>query len=210
MILENNRTLKLKWIFASLLASLVWLLPISAQAALSPVAVSIFPPLQFPPEDFSITGARLSLLWGDHRDVYGLDVGLLGNVTQQDFIGIGIAGGVNITKGTTKIIGLQAAGIANVNMNKTDAFGLQLALGMNYNNAASTVSGLQAALLGNYAPFTDVYGVQVGIFNRAKEVYGLQIGLINVADSLHGIQIGLLNFHNKGTFIVSPVINIGF
>jgi hypothetical protein len=87
---------------------------------------------------------------------------------------------------------------------------VQFALGVNYNSAASSVSGLQAALLANIAPFTDIYGVQFGLYNRAKDVYGLQLGLVNVADNLHGVQIGLVNFNHKGTFVVSPILNVGF
>jgi hypothetical protein len=182
----------------------------TAQAAMSPVGIAILPPIQFPPDDFAITGLRASLLWGHHRNVYGLDVGVLGNMTDQVFTGVGIAGIINYTTGTTSAIGLQAAGITNVNLGQTNVYGVQVALGMNYNAAASSVSGLQAALIANVAPFTDIYGVQLGLYNRAKDVYGLQLGLVNVADNLHGIQIGLINFNRKGTFVVSPILNAGF
>lgn len=182
----------------------------SAQAAISPVSVSIVPPVQFPPSDFSVTGARASVLWGKHRDVYGFDVGLIGNITEQDFVGLGISGVFNNTRGTTFIPGLQLAGLANVNSSKTTIIGLQATLGVNYQSAASTVSGLQLGLIANIAPFTDIYGFQVGLYNRAKEVYGFQIGLVNIADNLHGIQIGLANFNHKGPFAISPIINVGF
>lgn len=180
-------------------------------AAVSPVAVSIIPPVQFPPDDFTLTGIRASILWGQHRDLYGIDLGVLGNITEQSFVGIGIAGGANITKGSTTILGLQLAGIANVNTNKTNVVGLQVALGTNYNSASSSITGLQFALLANISPFTDIYGVQLGLYNKAKDVYGFQIGLINVTENLHGIQIGLVNFNNKGgPFLVSPLLNVGF
>ncbi|WP_413288076.1 LA_2272 family surface repeat-containing protein [Bdellovibrio sp. HCB337] len=182
----------------------------AAQAALSPVSVAIVPPIQFPPSDFSVTGVRASVLWGKHRDVYGLDVGVLGNITDQTFTGIGVSGIFNNTRGETNILGLQLAGLANINNNKTSVYGFQITAGVNYQSAASTVSGLQLALLANIAPFTDIYGFQIGLYNRAKEVYGFQIGLVNVADNLHGIQIGLINFHHKGTFAISPIINVGF
>jgi len=182
----------------------------SAQAAISPVSVSIIPPVQFPPSDFSVTGVRASVLWGHHRDMYGVDIGLLGNITEQDFTGIAISGIFNNTRGTTNALGLQLAGIANVNTNKTRVIGLQAALGANYNAAASTVAGIQLGLLANVAPFTDIYGLQIGLYNRAKEVYGFQIGLVNIADNLHGVQIGIANFNHKGPFAISPIINVGF
>jgi hypothetical protein len=180
-----------------------------AHAFFSPLSVGILPPIQFPPSDFSITGARISLLWGHHRDIYGLDLGVLGNVTDQEFTGIGIAGITNITHGTTKAIGLQLAGVANVNTNKTSVYGAQVALGLNYNTASSSVAGLELALI-NLAPNTDIYGLQLGLYNKALSVYGFQIGLVNVTSSLHGVQIGLINFNHTGFFTVSPFLNVGF
>lgn len=197
-----------KYIIATL-TLFVFAFPNLATAAVSPVSVSIVPPIQFPPGDFNVTGIRASALWGKHRSVYGIDVGLLGNFTEQTFTGVALAGGFNKTGGNTTITGFQVAGGANVNTSKTTVVGLQLALGMNYNTAAATVSGLQLAAV-NISPFTDIYGFQVGLYNKAKEVYGIQLGLVNVADNLHGIQIGLVNFNAKGPFAISPVLNIGF
>ena len=181
-----------------------------ASAAISPVAVSLIPPVQFPPDDFSVTGARFSVLWGRHRDVYGLDLAAIGNITDQDFVGAAVSGIFNLTRGQTTILGLQLAGIANVNIQKTNVYGVQLALGLNSNVATSSVTGLQMALLGNLAANTTIYGAQVGLYNRAQEVYGIQIGLVNVATSLHGVQIGLVNFNHKGLFAISPILNVGF
>src|SRR5665213_862257 len=80
-----------------------------AQAAVSPLAIAIVPPVQFPPDDFNVAGARISVIWGHHRNVYGLDLGVIGNMTDQDFVGIGISGLFNLTPGTTDIVGLQLA-----------------------------------------------------------------------------------------------------
>jgi hypothetical protein len=189
-------------------AFLILLTSCLAQAAITPIAVSIIPPVQFPPSDFSITGARISLM-GHHRSVYGLDLGLLGNTTDLDFYGLAISGVYNYTKGTTVAIGAQLAGLANYNNSKTSVIGLQAALLANINRAESKVVGLQFALA-NLSDHTDIYGVQMGLYNVADEVYGLQIGLVNVANNLHGLQIGLVNFHNKGTFVVAPILNAGF
>lgn len=187
-----------------------WFFSASAsQAAFTPLSVGIAPPVQFPPEDFSITGARLSLLWGQHRDVYGVDVGLLGNITNQDFVGIGVAGGFNATHGTTHVLGLQLAGVGNFNTNKTSVYGLQVALVTNYNSAESQIYGLQLSAV-NLSNFTTVNGAQIGIYNRAKVVRGLQIGVVNVASNLYGIQIGLVNINGGGPFKVSPILNVGF
>ena len=182
---------------------------LDAQAAMSPLSLAVVPPVQFPPDDYTITGARVSVLWGRHRDIYGLDIGLLGNITEQAFVGLGIAGGFNMTKGNTTVIGLQAAGGANVNYNKTHISGIQFALVANYNEAASSVAGIQLAAV-NQAAFTDIYGFQIGVYNRSQSVYGLQIGVVNVTNNLHGVQIGLVNFNHSGPFKVSPILNVGF
>lgn len=178
-------------------------------AATSPLAIGVLNPVQFPPDDFNVTGARISLLWGKHRDVSGLDLGVIGNTTTQSFTGLAVAGGINHTENGATILGLQLAGLANYNEEKAHVYGFQVALGANYNKAESTVVGLQLAAA-NLSANTTVYGAQVGFYNKAREVYGIQIGLINSATDLHGLQIGLLNFHQKGLFVVSPILNAGF
>lgn len=180
-----------------------------ARAALSPLAISILPPLEFPPASFDVVGARVSLLWGEQREVYGLDFGALGNITNNDFGGIAVAGGFNYNRGSTTALGLQFAGIANVNVNKATVVGAQVAGVLNKNVAESSVVGLQFALV-NDCPYTTIWGFQTGLYNSARTVNGFQIGLINTADSVHGIQIGLANFNHTGFFAFSPIINIGF
>lgn len=182
---------------------------ISAHGAFSPVSVNIVPPIQFPPGDFTITGVRVSALYGRQRDIYGLDAGVLGNITELDFVGIGVSGVFNITHGSTTAVGLQAAGLFNLNTQKSTVLGIQLAAGWNENTAESSVIGFQIACA-NLSAHTAVYGLQVGAYNRARAVYGFQVGVINDADNLHGIQVGLVNYNRTGTLAVSPAINIGF
>src|SRR5690606_28112402 len=82
----------------------------TAHAAMSPLSVSVVPPAQFPPSDFSVTGIRASVLWGHHRNMYGVDLGLVGNITDQTFTGIAVSGLFNYTTGTTTAVGTQLAG----------------------------------------------------------------------------------------------------
>lgn len=180
-----------------------------ANAAVSPVGVSIFSPVEFPPRDFNIVGARVNLLLGDNRSVYGFDFGAIGSETDLNFVGIGVSGGFNYNRGESTIIFLQAAGITNVNVNKSHIYGVQLAAIANVNEAESTLIGFGVAL-GNYDPYTTVWGAQLGIYNRAQTVNGFQIGLINSTKNLHGLQIGLINFNETGLFEIAPILNIGF
>ncbi len=181
-----------------------------ANAFYSPLSVAIIPPVQFPSSEYSVSGLRASVLWGDHRDVYGLDLGLIGNMTEQRFVGIGISGIFNLTKGDTTIILAQIAGLANLNVQKTNVYGIQAAIGINKNDAESKLVGIGVAL-SNLSPSMDIYGLQVGVYNVSRSVYGLQLGLINQTTNLHGLQIGLLNFALNGDpFKVSPILNFGF
>ena len=182
----------------------------SAQAFVTPLSIGVLPPIQFPPTDFTVAGVRVSALYGMHRDVYGIDIGLLGNITEQSFVGAAVSGIFNETKGMTTVIGTQLAGIANVNIQKAHVIGVQLAGIINSNSAESAVVGIQAALIANLSEYTNIYGVQLGLYNRAKDVYGFQLGLVNKATSLHGIQIGLLNINQTGLLAMAPIINIGF
>lgn len=181
-----------------------------ALAIVSPLSISIVPPLQFPTAEFTVAGARVSLLWGKHRDLYGVDLGVLGNITEGKFVGLGISGIFNLTEGKTTILGLQLAGLANINTREANIIGLQAALGINENDAVSTIIGLQIAVIANLSAFTNVYGAQIGLYNHALDVYGFQLGLVNSAKNLHGVQIGLLNFNDDGLFRVSPILNVGF
>jgi hypothetical protein len=175
----------------------------------SPISFGIAPPVQFPPSDVSVTGLRVSGIMGRHRDMYGIDLALGGNVTDQRFVGIALSGLYNITHGETTAIGLQAAGLTNINTTKTNVYGIQIAGLLNNNVGESAVNGLQIALV-NLAGHTVIRGAQIGLFNKAKSVYGLQIGVVNICDNLHGLQIGLANFHHKGLFAVSPILNVGW
>ena len=195
--------------FNKTLLAIGLLLSSVTQAGISPLGFALISPVQLPSKDYTVAGARFSTFWGQHASVYGLDFGVIGNVTNQHFGGIGVSGLFNLNQGSATIVGLQFAGITNININKASIYGLQIAAGVNYNKAESTLVGFQLAL-GNYSPFTHVIGAQLGIYNKAGIVRGLQIGLINDTEVLHGIQIGLVNFNRKGLFSVAPILNIGF
>lgn len=199
-----------KKIYLTFLAAVFFILPAhQAQAAMTPLAIAIIPPIQFPPSKFDIVGLRASVLYGSHRSVSGIDLGLIGNFTETSMTGLAVAGGFNRNKGRATIIGAQIAGLANLNMEKTRVYGLQASALVNYNKAESHVVGIQLASV-NLAKDTTIYGVQAGVWNNARAVYGFQIGLVNMATDLHGLQIGLVNFHHNGLFKVAPIINVGF
>jgi len=172
------------------------------------VGEAIFPPFQLPSSDKSVTGIRNSIFWGRHKAVYGLDTAFGGNVTDDEFIGMALAGAFNLNRGKSTIVFMQLAAI-NANLGPSTIVGFQLG-GFNYQGSDSTVVGFQMGLVGNEAPKTKIVGMQVGLYNAAQTVYGIQFGLINKTKNLHGIQFGLLNFAESALFSAFPVINIGF
>jgi hypothetical protein len=181
----------------------------NAEALVSPVGASVIPPLQFPPRGSSIIGARLNLFLGVHESVMGLDLGVVGNMTDRAFGGVQLAGVFNRNKGPTTIDFAQIAGLVNWNLNTSNIYGLQLAGGANINNGRSTLIGLAIAPIGNFAAASAVGGAQIGIINRARQVYGVQLGLLNIAEELHGLQLGLININRSGPLAFVPVVNIG-
>jgi hypothetical protein len=181
-----------------------------ARAAMTPVSIGIFPPLQFPSEDVTVVGLRANILWGFHRNVYGFDLGLGINQTSQTITGLAqIAGIANLNKGQNTILGAQIGGIANFNTNPTRVIGVQFAGITNNNQGDSMFVGLQISPV-NLSSNSRVVGAQIGLFNTARKVVGFQIGLVNRAESVTGLQIGLMNFHRLGLFAACPIINFGF
>lgn len=125
---------------------------ISAQD--KPVQLALFNPVQVFDENTSITGLRISLIYGKNTQVSGLDWGLVNHNTSGVSKGVqfGLVGIVE-----SDFMGWQDNG---VNITKGKFEGLQWGI-VNY---AGTVSGVQIGLV-NYA---------------ANMTKGLQIGLINI------------------------------
>jgi hypothetical protein len=66
------------------------LVPAAAQAD-GPISLGVVPPVQMVPEDQSVTALRISLLYGRHADLTGLDLSLIGRNT-GDVRGVAFAG----------------------------------------------------------------------------------------------------------------------
>ncbi len=152
------------------LAALLFILPVAVNSSIyaqeSPIQLSLFNPVQIVPETNSVTGLRLSLLYGKNVNVSGLDVGLV-NVTTGNQVGLqyGVVGYnegnfngwqdnlVSMTKGN--LMGLQT-GAVNYTAGKTS--GLQIAI-VNY---SATMNGLQLGLIniigkGGFLPIFPIF-----------------------------------------------------
>jgi hypothetical protein len=175
-----------------------------ARAEFSPIGLSLFPNFQFPSEEGTVMGLRANLSWSVTKSVYGLDVGLLGNVTSEHFIGSSVALGFNRVRDAV-VIGGMVAGGANIVKGSAIVYGVQAAAG--WNTGRTSVYGVQVAAI-NFAD--RVNGCQVGLLNRAETIVGLQIGLLNSAKSLSGLQIGLWNKAGNADFKALPFVNAAF
>ncbi len=121
----------------------------------------------------------LNVLWGEARDIRGVQLSTLANADSGDLHGFQFAGLANAVRGRAG--GVQYAPIANVALG---GFGGAQVLGMVNVAGASSV------------------GVQLGLVNVASTMTGAQIGLVNVSDRIDGMPVGLVNIERGG--ILSP------
>lgn len=118
-----------------------------------PVQLALFNPVQLFPENSSVTGIRLSLIYGKNNAVTGIDIGLVNETTS---IQKGIQwGGVGLANG-----GFSGFQTNFVSISKSNFEGLQWSF---VNHHSGHFKGLQLALV-----------------NYTATMYGLQLGLINI------------------------------
>lgn len=145
-----------------------------------PIQLSLVTPIQLFPEDESVRGVRLNILYGRNTFMTGLDYGLV-NHTTRDFLGVGI-GLVNLTDGD--VTGLHS-GFVNI--------------------TEGAFEGLQYGAVNTAA---SVHGVQIGMVNHSPNYRGLQLGIVNYAERMNGVQVGLVNIIRFGGVLpVMPFVN---
>ena len=119
----------------------------------NPIQLSLFNPIQIVPENESVSGLRLNLIYTNNINVTGLDLGLVNKTTGKQ---LGVQWGlVNLTDGGFS--GWQAGA---VNVTKGSSVGLQTGW-VNYHE-------------GHFN------GLQFSIVNYSASLKGLQLGLINI------------------------------
>ncbi len=134
-----------------ILAVVSFSLPASAET--QPFQLALLAPAQIYPEEDSVRGIRLNVLYGRNTSVTGLDLGLVNHTTEGMSMGVQL-GLVNLNE--AKFTGFQDGW---VNVMKGDFEGFQLGFV-------------------NYAGF--VKGLQLGLVNYSESMNGLQIGLLNI------------------------------
>jgi hypothetical protein len=169
---------------ALIVAGLAVLLPAAPARAQDehPISLGLFPPVQIVPENESIRGVRLSLLYGKNVDVTGLDVGLVNSTTR------------NFTGAQFGLVGISDA----------DVEGWQ-------SNWVNVTRGQMQGLQDGVVSITETgRGMQFSGYNQAQNFRRLQLGIVNYAGYLSGIQIGIINIiRDNGQFPVFPIVNWG-
>ncbi len=118
-----------------------------------PIQLSLFAPIQIFPEENSISGVRLSLIYGRNASVTGLDWGLVNHTTT------GLSKGVQF---------------GFVSLVDSDFVGWQ---DNTVNVVKGNFEGFQSGFV-NYANYA--HGLQLGFVNYAASMKRLQIGLVNI------------------------------
>jgi len=144
----------MKNIFSLITISILTIFSINLSAQDNPFQLSLFDPIQIVPNNESINGIRLNLIYSKNTNITGFDLGLV-NVTTGKQLGVQW-GAVDITEGG--FTGWQGGWIANIS--RGDFVGLQTAF-VNYHG-------------GHFN------GLQFSIVNYTETLEGLQLGLINI------------------------------
>ncbi len=190
----------------------------------TPLQISLFSPVQLFSERADVYGARLNLLYGKSRNVWGFDIGTV-NQTEDMY---GIQGGLLANNVEGDLGGFQVGTIGNfvggkvtgiqlsvMNQVKGPIIGFQLGL---YCNVSGGISGIQVSIIANgkcafeervdyhtvkrtsitgYGPSN---GVQIAIGgNAATRLRGIQLALFSnyARDSATGIQLGAFNISEE-------------
>jgi hypothetical protein len=118
-----------------------------------PIQLALLNPVQIFPENTSIAGLRLNLIYGKNASVSGVDLGFINSTTEiQKGIQFGM---LNLTDG-----GFKGWQDGLVNVTKGNSLGLQTGT-VNYHQ-------------GNFN------GLQISVINYSATLKGLQLGLINI------------------------------
>jgi hypothetical protein len=217
-ILHTGGILYKQRIMLGLLWANLLLLPLApaCRASAAPVQLSLWNPIQLFSDDSDITGIRLNLLYGNNRNICGLDIGLINQVARH-------------CQGAQVAALLNDTGFFNNQDVLSRMTGCQLSLAM---NSAGNINGLQAAglanlvradmvgmqlgcLLGNVC-MGDGHGVQLGPANiTLKSITGVQLagGIIiaaNIAENVQGVQASVAGVSlNKADEMCGLQLNVG-
>lgn len=149
------------------------------------VGVGLCPPLQYPSSTMDVSIFRFGLLVSKNHNTSGLDLAMLGAMSEGAANGISFGGLFNHS--SWDMNGVQVSSL--------------------YSGASGHANGFQFAMVTKTGSLT---GCQLGIFNFAEQGCGVQVGLINRSERLAGLQLGLINLNLDSSVPVLPLVNFAF
>jgi hypothetical protein len=227
--MKGETSMKLVSVFGSTLLALILSTSLACSEDWTPFQLALFNPVQVFPEKTNVYGVRLNIIYGNNRELKGVDYGPV-NIVEKETKGVQVGawpfGGVNVS-GMLK--GVQLAGVfGGANLTDHDANGFQAAgiLG-GANIVNGTMTGLQvsgviagvnlarrmegvqlAGILGGVNIATNAHGAQIAtLYNHAETMRGAQVGLVNFCEKMYGVQVGLVNIIRDGGIAVLPIVN---
>ena len=192
------------------------------------IMLSVWSPGELPGPSSAIHGGRLTFFYGECRELYGLDIGLLGaNYVRERMYGFQcsaifnyVDNGAGYQWGFANIAEHEFYGLQRGAWNSAEMIdGVQCGHvntagfvdGCQFSgilNWADDIAGLQVSHGWNHAG--DGAGMQWAPVNTANRFAGFQLGVFNWANELDGLQLGFINVVAHQTVPVLPFLNIGF
>ena len=148
------------------------------------------------PDDESVDGMRVSILWGKNRQTSGFDLGFFSVSQTHVRSGFALVGGISRVTGRSD----GAANLSFMNYHSGEDRGANLA----FVNMVNDTRG--AFNLGFVQIAQGQTSVDVGALNVSKRS-NFQVGFVNVTDRIDGFQLGFLNVAENGIFPVFPLFN---
>ena len=210
----------------------------------TPLEINLASPLQVPFSVRDVWGIRANIIYGRALNVYGLDFGLvgvnnadmsgvelegfnwivgnlyglqvgaIGNVVMKHAYGVQLGGIINRVQDESEGLmmglldfttGYKGVELGALTWDVAYVTGAQVGLV----NVAKDVSGAEIGAL-NFVN-GNMTGAQIGLFNSVAGIAsGVQIGAFNAAQNLTGLQIGLININAEGAWPIMVIVNANF
>jgi hypothetical protein len=164
-----------------------------------PFAVGIWPSLDARPGQRVENRFVLGLLIGHSDELDGLQLSLVGSVTEARMRGAQISNAFNLARGWSR--GLQLS--AGVNIATGEFHGLQAAP---VNVAVGAFRGAQMGVV-NLSQ-GELEGARFGVVNLAQSQRGASFAVVNLADTHAGPTIGVVNVQRKVQGFSLGVVNV--
>jgi len=148
------------------------------------------------PDDESVDGMRVSILWGKNQQTSGFDLGLFSVSQAHVRSGFALVGGISRVTGRSD----GAANLSFMNYHSGEDRGANLAFVNMVNDTRNAFN------LGFVQIAKGQTSVDVGALNVSKRS-NFQVGFVNVTDRIDGFQLGFLNMAENGIFPVFPLFN---